>query len=70
MDEYANKAQQMLRGRSASPEVARKQPKEADFPAVPKEDFVKQEEPIVKQEEPVVKEEEPVAKEEEPLIAA
>jgi hypothetical protein len=61
MGDYTAKAQQLLRGRSASPEVASKPvPKETDFPAVPKQetDF-----PAVPKEEFKTEEEE------EPLIS-
>lgn len=58
MGDYTAKAQQMIRGRSASPETspkpAGKEYKFTDFPTAPKEDF-KSEEPVVKSEaEPLV----------------
>ncbi|KAH8681373.1 Reticulon-domain-containing protein [Xylariales sp. PMI_506] len=56
--DYTTKAQQMLRGRSATPEIS-VVPKESAFPQVPKEDF---------KEQPEVAE--PTHSEEEPLIAA
>lgn len=59
MGDYTTKAQQMLRGRSQSPEVVAKSapPHESDFPAVPKDEF---------HSEPAVK----TKAEEEPLISA
>lgn len=67
--DYTGKAQEMIRGRSASPEAVTKQPKEADFPSAPRDfpeapqsDFVH--DPVIKQE-PL--EEEKLG--EEPLIA-
>jgi hypothetical protein len=72
MGDYTAKAQQMLRGRTVSPQATPKQPQESDFPAVPKEDFVK------KEEEPVAAAPAAAApaaapakeEEEEPLVAA
>jgi hypothetical protein len=57
MGDYTAKAQQMLRGRSTSPEAtktgpASKQYKDTDFPAPPTQDFKK--EPVVKSEEPLI----------------
>ncbi|ROW01033.1 hypothetical protein VSDG_02664 [Cytospora chrysosperma] len=71
MGDYTSKAQQMLRGRSTSPEVARAQPavRESDFPAAPQEDFQRHEEsaPAMHSEpEPAFKHE----AEQEPLYAA
>jgi len=59
MGDYTTKAQQLLRGRSAEPEVAPKSGKQYqanDFPAAPKDNL--KSEPIIKKED------------EEPLIAA
>jgi hypothetical protein len=58
MGDYTAMAQQMIRGRSASPEVAPKPAAtrytDTDFPAAPTEDF-KTEEPAVKSdEEPLI----------------
>lgn len=55
MGDYTAKAQQMLRGRSASPETSAKpaptkEYKDTDFPAAPKEDL-KTDEPVVKSEQ-------------------
>lgn len=74
--DYTSKAQEMIRGRSASPQTASSAPaapaapavKDSDFPVAPKEDF-KAEEPIVPAQsvpEPAIKHEE---SEQEPLIA-
>lgn len=73
--DYTTKAQEMIRGRTASPQTASPAPsapaapavKDSDFPAAPKED-IKAEEPAL----PVHSEPEPVIKQEaeqEPLIA-
>jgi hypothetical protein len=65
MGDYSAKAQELIRGRSASPEATSKPAptvQETDFPSAPKTDF--------KTEEPVVNEEPTVKSEEEPLIAA
>lgn len=62
MGDYTTKAQELLRGRSTSPVAVTKQPKEADFPAPPKGDFVK--------DEPVFEDKAVTDPEEEPLIAA
>ena len=59
MGDYTTKAQQLIRGRSASPEVATKPAKQYqadDFPAPPKENI--KADPVIKREQ------------EEPLIAA
>lgn len=69
--DYTSKAQEMLRGKSASPQAAPSAPaapaapavKDSDFPAAPKED-IKVEEPAVPA--PEIKHE---AAEQEPLIA-
>ncbi|KUI63804.1 Reticulon-like protein 1 [Cytospora mali] len=60
--DYTSKAQQMLRGRSTSPQVAQTKPavRESDFPAAPQEDFKAHETAPAVQSEP----------EQEPLIAA
>lgn len=63
MGDYTAKAQQMLRGRSASPEVAPKPQsnlKDSDFPKAPKEDLKRQQEEESSEEE----------SEDEPLISA
>ena len=55
MGDYTNKAQQLIRGRSASPEVATKPAKQyqpADFPAPPKEDLKAK--PDTQEEEPLI----------------
>jgi hypothetical protein len=61
MGDYTAKAQQMIRGRSGSPEVvakpASKAYQEADFPAPPKEDIKTEPE----EQEPIKSESEPVA---------
>ncbi|ETS83301.1 hypothetical protein PFICI_05177 [Pestalotiopsis fici W106-1] len=62
--DYTAKAQDMIRGRTASPEAPVKPaPQETDFPAAPQGDFAKHEEPVLEKKEPV-------KAEEEPLIAA
>lgn len=75
--DYTGKAQELIRGRSASPETVTKQPKETTFSTHPKEaafpaaprDFptAPQTEPLVKQE--LVEEEKLGAGPEDPLIA-
>lgn len=74
--DYTSKAQEMLRGRSASPQTASAPApaapaapavKDSDFPAAPKEDIKADEPALPAQSEPVVKQEEA---EQEPLIAA
>lgn len=76
--DYTSKAQQLLRGRSTSPEVAQVQPqvqpepavRESDFPAAPQEELKVHEvpAPVVHSEpEPAVKYDE---YEQEPLIAS
>lgn len=69
MGDYTAKAQQMVRGRSASPEIAAKpaakQYSTTDFPAAPKKDFKTEQAETVKSEsEPLI---EPLS---EPLIAS
>ncbi|KAI0158969.1 Reticulon-domain-containing protein [Pestalotiopsis sp. NC0098] len=71
--DYTTKAQEMIRGKTASPEATTSKPvpqvvpQETDFPSAPQGDFLKQE-PVLEEKEPL----EPVHKadEEEPLIAA
>ena len=63
MGDYTTKAQQLIRGRSASPEITTKPSKQYqanDFPAAPKEDLKSslKADPVIKHEE------------DEPLIAA
>ncbi|KAI1143058.1 Reticulon-domain-containing protein [Hypoxylon sp. FL0543] len=59
MGDYTAKAQQMLRGRSSSPEAAPKSApqtslKESDFPRAPKEDLQNKEEHSEDEEEPLI----------------
>lgn len=72
MGDYTAKAQELLRGRSSSPEVvpkSSKQYQETDFPAAPKKDF-KLSEPEFKETEPLIKREGelPILRD-EPLIS-
>lgn len=75
MGDYTAKAQELIRGRSASPEArtkpapttAKKEYKEADFPAPPQEQPATV--PEVRTEDPVIKPDDPALKTADPLLS-
>lgn len=77
MGDYTAKAQELIRGRSASPEAhaktaptaVKKEYKEADFPAPPKESFQAAKLPEVHTEDPVIKANDPALKSADPLLS-
>lgn len=77
MGDYTAKAQELIRGRSASPEArtkaaptpVKKEYKEADFPAPPQEPFQAANSPAVHTEDPVIKPDDSALKTADPLLS-
>jgi len=74
--DYTAKAQDLIRGRSASPEAhtkpaaiaVKKEYKDADFPAPPQDTFQPAKTPVVHTEDPVIKPDDPALKTADPLL--
>lgn len=75
MGDYTAKAQEMIRGRSASPEAhskpapVKKEYDDTDFPAPPKDAFKQTEVPPVRTEDPVIKPDDSEFKTADPLLS-